>query len=141
MKPFLKKYSILFLSPLFYFCENDQLESSNNNKGSHYNDSIKFRHPNLGIPDSIDTQLIVAKYYDEESHTNSIILYDDTNKISAKRLTFLVDSNDVDILKPKSKREFISTFNKAEYIVSEGTVTYFYQYFESSTIKHFDRLK
>jgi hypothetical protein len=140
MKPTFLKYVILFLSPLFYFCEYDQLENSNNRKGSHNNDSIKFHHTNLGIPDSIDTQLIVATYYDEESQTHSIILYDDTNKASAKRLTFLIDSIDIDILKPKSEREFISTFNKAEYIVNKSTVTYFYQYFESSTIKHFDRL-
>ncbi len=79
------------------------------------------------IPDSINTALIIVSYYDPESDIHTLLVYNDGEKKSARKIDYLPDSTSLserlEILKPN---EFRSTHYTVDYIVNENTVSMIY---------------
>jgi hypothetical protein len=80
------------------------------------------------IPDSINTSLIVVTFFEfHEPRGHSIIVYNDSNKTTATKIKYLLDSTvQTDPLRTTKFNEFVSIINKSIYIVRENTVSYLY---------------
>jgi len=79
------------------------------------------------VPDSINTSLIVATFYEIHPKGHSLIVNNDTGKTTATKIKYLPDSTVLtDPLQTTKFNEFTSTINKSVYIVRENTVSYLY---------------
>jgi|GEM_PF-3393459 len=78
----------------------------------------------FNIPDSINTSLILATFYNAEYDIQSLLVYADTTKQTVLKIDYLADSTSIqeelEILKIK---EFRSTIHSVEYVIGENTVT------------------
>ena len=79
---------------------------------------------NFNFPDSLNTDLFAATYMEPDSGGYSVILYDDTNKLSARRITFRSDSTiESDHLKTQKFNEFRSVDGLYDYSIGDRRVT------------------
>jgi hypothetical protein len=87
------------------------------------------------IPDSINTALIVASYYEEEPKGNSIIVFSDTSKTDAIRIKFFSDHTSTwDKLKKISFNTFKSIHNGGEYVIKDKIVAFYYETSANATV-------
>ncbi|PBQ30299.1 hypothetical protein CNR22_00495 [Sphingobacteriaceae bacterium] len=75
------------------------------------------------IPDSINTALIIATYYDPENAIQSLLVFENADKKSVLKIDYLADRtstvDELEILKPK---EFRSNRFLVEYVVEDNSV-------------------
>ena len=85
------------------------------------------RQYNFLPPDTLEKNLFIATYYElhNERGGHSIIMYVDSTKTAARRLTYidkiLVDEDKLQKIK---EDQFTSAFDKAEYIIKPLSVAY-----------------
>lgn len=85
------------------------------------------RQYNFLPPDSLDRRLFIATYFElhNDSGGHSIILFDDSTRTNARRLTYINNKLvETDKLQKSKENEFSSVFDKAEYIVKSASVAY-----------------
>jgi hypothetical protein len=85
------------------------------------------RQNNFVPPDSIEKSLILATYFElhNERGGHSIIMYEDSTRTAASRLTYIENKLvDKDRLQKIKEDQFTSVFDKTEYIIKPTTVAY-----------------
>src|SRR5688572_8557171 len=87
---------ICFSAFLFFSFSCDEREDDASIEQAYLQDVLKSKErqreiDGFVIPDSINTSLIVASYYEEEPKGNSIIVFSDTSKNEAIKIKFFPD--------------------------------------------------
>lgn len=76
------------------------------------------------IPDSINTSLILATYYNSEYDTQTLFVYTDSTKKTVKKIDYLPDSSSsADQLEILKRNEFRSDRYHVDYVIHENSVT------------------
>jgi len=84
----------------------------------------KMEMESFKIPDSINTSLIIATFYNSDFDSQSLFVYTDENKKSAKKIDYLADSTvSVDQLEILKRNEFRSALQKVDYVIKENSVS------------------
>jgi hypothetical protein len=79
---------------------------------------------NFNFPDSLNTDLFVATYIEPDSGGYSVIVYNDTNKLLARRITYRSDSTvESDNLKSVKFNEFRSVDELYDYSIGDRRIT------------------
>ena len=97
----------------------------------------KMEMESFKIPDSINTSLIIATYYNSDYDSQSLFVYKDETKKSVKKIDYLADSTiAVDQLEILKRNEFRSALYKVDYVIKENTISIIstYPYDHSSRI-------
>jgi hypothetical protein len=101
-------------------------EENNCKPGETFNQKImSMEMEGFSVPDSINTEFIIASYYEQERNAFNLLVYNDSMMKKAKKICYFSDtviSDDLEIIK---FNEFRSADNKAEYVVNEKTVVCF----------------
>jgi hypothetical protein len=137
---------VSFISFMFICCDQeDTAEKKEISWEEALNKKIEERESEtFTIPDSINTSLIIATYYEEKHEESpnghSIILYADSTKSSAVKIKYLSDSTALtDKLKSVKYNEFKSIYYNIGYVVKEHVVSEIYVVANLSHSRDFDR--
>lgn len=139
---------LLFQITCLLFALSCDTQEPKDEMGDYFNEVLKrkAREKDMDsfiIPDSIDTKLIHAFYYEDSPKAHSIIVFDDSLRTTARRIKYYADSTlvEIDSLAKTAYNVFVSRFNKAEYVIFKEYVNY--EVPTSSNLKsimHFDRI-
>jgi len=116
-------FILLFIASNFFSCQSpEDLKVEKQYQFERKIDTLQME--NFKIPDSINTKLILASYYNNEYDIQTLLVYSDSTHEMVRKIDYLKDStSDIDELMVLKRNEFRSSLYNVEYVIHENSVS------------------